>query len=529
VAASAPGSATVIQGDARHLPLPDASVDLIVTSPPYWKLRDYRDDGGSLAGQIGNEPSPAEYLDALLACTAEWARVLKPGGNMFVNLGDKYSSGNSGQSALAEVSRERFDGGGHTAAKARQASAPAKGLLMLPERYRIGCADQLGLIPRAVIVWAKTNPTPESVGDRVARAHEDWVHLVKQPRHFAAVDEIREPHTWGRVFNPAWADQRRRRGLATQGRPGKNDGFHSRNLLGALPGSVWNMATEPLVVPDHVAHARCCGGTPQPGCEDGLAHYAAFPTTWPLRLILGWSPGGVCSVCGEGRRPVTDRARMPDRPGRVQGRPVDALLGAHGPDGRAGSRYATAATITGYVCDCNAPIRTPTGTGRADDPSLATGRAGLNRPRAADGGQRITTRWEQRHYARQLAASPHLREMQAELPGPVDHYRKTSTSSGRPLPADVLDRWLARGWLTPAPPFEPPPTTPAVVLDPFGGSGTVALVAKVLGRRGIAVELSGDYCKLARWRCNDPTQAARVLKLPAPPAVSPEQPALFGS
>jgi DNA modification methylase len=64
---------------------------------------------------------------------------------------------------------------------------------MLPERYRIACLDQLGLTVRAVIVWSKPNGLPESVTDRVRRSHEDWVHLTKEPRYFAAVDEIREP------------------------------------------------------------------------------------------------------------------------------------------------------------------------------------------------------------------------------------------------------------------------------------------------------------------------------------------------
>src|SRR5215813_13135702 len=86
----------VIQADARDLPLPDGCVDLIVTSPPYFGLRSYTDGGVHYAGQIGSEATPAEYVAALVACTAEWVRVLKPSGSLFVNLGDKYSTGTSG-------------------------------------------------------------------------------------------------------------------------------------------------------------------------------------------------------------------------------------------------------------------------------------------------------------------------------------------------------------------------------------------------------------------------------------------------
>ena len=70
-----PGQAVVICGDARNLPLPDASVDLIVTSPPYYALRSYTDGGTHYPGQIGSEPTPQAYIDTLIECTAEWARV----------------------------------------------------------------------------------------------------------------------------------------------------------------------------------------------------------------------------------------------------------------------------------------------------------------------------------------------------------------------------------------------------------------------------------------------------------------------
>src|SRR5690242_20257983 len=120
----------IVQGDARNLHLPDESVDLIVTSPPYFGLRDYGVDG-----QVGAEPTPADFIKTLIECTREMVRVLKPSGSIFVNLGDKY----------------RKD----------------KSLGLLPERYRIAAVDELGLIARAVIIWSKPNGLPESVTDRV--------------------------------------------------------------------------------------------------------------------------------------------------------------------------------------------------------------------------------------------------------------------------------------------------------------------------------------------------------------------------
>jgi site-specific DNA-methyltransferase (cytosine-N4-specific) len=68
---------TVLRGDARALPLPNDSVDLIVTSPPYFGLRSYQDGGEHYEGQVGAEATPAEFVDALIACTAEWIRNVR--------------------------------------------------------------------------------------------------------------------------------------------------------------------------------------------------------------------------------------------------------------------------------------------------------------------------------------------------------------------------------------------------------------------------------------------------------------------
>ena len=87
--------AAVIRHDARDLPLGDGTVDLIVTSPPYFAMRSYRDDDGHIDGQIGGEPTPDQFVDALSECMVEWGRVLKPGGSVWINLGDKYAGSNA--------------------------------------------------------------------------------------------------------------------------------------------------------------------------------------------------------------------------------------------------------------------------------------------------------------------------------------------------------------------------------------------------------------------------------------------------
>ncbi|MGE5721367.1 MAG: DNA methyltransferase, partial [Sphingomonadales bacterium] len=182
------GKAIIVRGDARALPLADESVDLVVTSPPYFALRSYTDGGEHYADQIGAETTPAEYIAALVACTREWVRVLKPTGSIWVNLGDKYSRAQAQN--IGGANRAGDSARTWRQTDPRRTGIPNKSLMLLPERYRIACVDELGLIARAVVVWSKPNGLPESVTDRVRRSHEDWVHLTKLPRYFSAIDEI---------------------------------------------------------------------------------------------------------------------------------------------------------------------------------------------------------------------------------------------------------------------------------------------------------------------------------------------------
>jgi len=261
----------IIRGNALSLPLADASVDLIVTSPPYFGLRSYQDAGEHYAGQVGNEPSPTEFIDALIVATAEMVRVLKPSGSIWVNLGDRYAGGGMGGSAPDGPQRNLS---GQTASERRELRRlppgfRAKSLIGVPWRYAIRCIDDLGLILRAEVIWDKPNGLPESVTDRVRRSHEQWFHFTTWPRYFANVDHLRETPSGyhrGPVAIAQIPGQRRRAML------------HTSNPLGKLPGSVWRIPTQPLKVPESL----------------GIDHFAAFPMEWPRRIIQGWSPvGGV--------------------------------------------------------------------------------------------------------------------------------------------------------------------------------------------------------------------------------------------
>ena len=102
------GTSQVIRANSRDLPLADNSVDLVVTSPPYFALRSYQDGGEHYAGQIGDEPTPAEFVESLLTVTRECVRVLKPSGSLWVNLGDKYSGAGRGNHDSDRLNNERW-------------------------------------------------------------------------------------------------------------------------------------------------------------------------------------------------------------------------------------------------------------------------------------------------------------------------------------------------------------------------------------------------------------------------------------
>ncbi|KKK69073.1 hypothetical protein LCGC14_2937690 [marine sediment metagenome] len=113
----------VIQGDARNMDfIDDDSVDLICTSPPYWGLRSYRDDGEHYSGQVGSEDTPQQYVEELVGMIDdEWRRVLKPAGSLWLNLGDKYA-GSGGHNNDGISAKSTLAGNGHAGGVAKDGS-----------------------------------------------------------------------------------------------------------------------------------------------------------------------------------------------------------------------------------------------------------------------------------------------------------------------------------------------------------------------------------------------------------------------
>lgn len=178
-------TADVLAGLAQ---LPADGVDCVVTSPPYWGLRDY-----GVEGQIGMEPTLAEHLEIMVRVFREVWRVLKPEGTLWLNYGDCYATTPNGRSAAAT----KEAGGDDRTFRDKPFSTiggvlKAKDLCMIPNRLAIALQED-GWWVRSEIIWAKPNPMPESVTDRPATAHEKVFLLTKSARYFYDAEAVRVP------------------------------------------------------------------------------------------------------------------------------------------------------------------------------------------------------------------------------------------------------------------------------------------------------------------------------------------------
>ena len=436
-------------GDCRDLlrQLPDGCIHCCVTSPPYWGLRDYgtgsweggdpdcnhagklnpkRDTSGGTNGrfadtrgqqpakaysvpllgdcacgarrvdsQLGLEPTPAEYVAHMVEVFREVKRVLRNDGTLWLNLGDTYSrlpekGDNTGwgkHSAIPDLLP------GH----ARQTGGlPPKNLVGIP--WLVAFALQAdGWYLRSDIIWEKSNPMPESVTDRPTRAHEYLFLLTKSEHYYYDNEAIKEEAS--KKSHP--------RGDGVNPKAGKNEtsglrravGFNQRWMV--KQNASFSAAVTGLVEKRNKRDVWTIGSEPTPE-----AHFATFPTELVRTCILaGTSERGVCATCGAPLERVVEQAKIPDRPGRVQGRLGDSIEEAHGQDARAGDRYSLSSRTIGWgpTCACRAAV------------------------------------------------------------------------------------------------------VPAVVLDPFGGSGTTGQVAEDLHRKWILFDLSAEYAKIAKRKTAQPS------------------------
>ncbi len=298
------GQVTLLLGDARdHLAqMPGASADCVVTSPPYYRLRDY-----GVPGQYGLEDTPDAYIARLRAVFREARRVLAADGTLWLNLGDCYVSGPTGPRRSSGLAgRPNALTTPHGSGGRNGGGRPAKSLLGMPWRVAFALQDD-GWLLRSCVIWHKPNAMPESVRDRPAARHEYLFLFARQARYWFDLDPIRVPLKRPEALprgNLASGGARqgghggigataRRRGHSIYGAkydaspgvwaggpPGANmrpTGEHhgAASMRGANPGTVRTIPTRPL----------------------REAHFAPFPVDLPLRAIAAGCPPARCATC----------------------------------------------------------------------------------------------------------------------------------------------------------------------------------------------------------------------------------------
>ena len=367
---------TILNGDVIDClrSLPDACVQCVVTSPPYWGLRDY-----GVEGQIGLEPTPEAYVEKMVEVFREVKRVLRDDGTLWLNLGDSYAgSGKAGNNPEYQKRHTQF---GKIEIKERMGKpTPSKKIGLKPKDlvgipWRVAFAlQEEGWYLRSDIIWSKPNAMPESVTDRPTKSHEYVFLLTKRPRYFYDADAVREPFESNDVTYPAINTVQGVYRVNNGKNRGGGDATRGRNRR-----TVWEIATQPM---------------PE-------AHFATFPEALVEPCIkAGTSERGACPECGAPWRRVVEIERS-DVP-------------------RCNSKSAGRR-------DCN--------YGDSDSTTLR---------------------------ARKIVV------------GEV-------------------------GW-QPSCTCGCEETVPCVVLDPFGGSGTVAKVARDLVRSSISCELNPEYVEIAKKR-----------------------------
>lgn len=293
--------------------IPDGSVSLVASSPPFIALRSYLpDDHPDKALEIGSEPNPGAFLNRLLALTSEWGRVLAPWGSVAIELGDTYSgaggygnpdSPNPAYGAAGFV--ERWEGRTAKRFKRKDDGWPRpKCLALIPQAYALSLAYGMNVLTgqpspagqwlvRNVIVWHRPNPAVGALGDKVRPSTSYITVATRSAKRWFDLDAVRgepSPNTHARTALGVASRQ-------TTGKTADKDGnFQTLDTLHSTAGAppldcwfdqhdTWTFTTQP----------------------SSLAHYAMWPAKLAERLVLMMCPREVCTVCGEPRRRLTER------------------------------------------------------------------------------------------------------------------------------------------------------------------------------------------------------------------------------
>lgn len=280
---------TILSGDCRDIliDLPDASVQCCVTSPPYWKLRDYNGN----PRQIGQEPTPEEFIKTLVNVFREVRRILKNDGTLWVNMGDSYCSTAPG-TRNAPQPKGSTDNAEQWANQTPDGMKP-KDLVGIPWMLAFALRAD-GWYLRQDIIWAKSNPMPESVKDRCTKSHEYIFLLSKSERYFYDQEAIREECSDGTHPRKAGNGYKTPDGWDT--RKGSHGSYHKEvrekgRKYDPAKGNKNNASfNDALAIMPEKRNKRSVWTVPTAPCKE--AHFATYPPDLIKPCILaGTRPG----------------------------------------------------------------------------------------------------------------------------------------------------------------------------------------------------------------------------------------------
>ena len=340
------GTAHLIQGTATAIPLADGCIHTVVTSPPYWGLRDYghagadwpaveyRTIGGTVSVPamccpLGLEPTPEAYVGHMVLVFRQVWRVLRDDGTCWVNVGDCYASHGAGAAGkelayMGDAIRSRK-------AKKPTGDLKVKDLVGIPWMLAFALRTD-GWTLRQDCIWDKPNGMPEPTRDRCTKSHEYVFLLSKSARYFFDAHAARTSHQ---------CDGRKgeRRSYKAGSSSSMNGGEHQAmkgpfvglplNPTGAARRSVWRISTQ---------------------CFRG-AHFATFPSRLAeLCILAGTSPRGCCPACGAQWRRVVERVREATRPATTTKATGDRLTDGNRDPERHVSRVVGETWVPGCKC-----------------------------------------------------------------------------------------------------------------------------------------------------------------------------------
>lgn len=534
-----------MQGDCRQVlaALPERSVHCVVTSPPYWGLRDY---GVHEQGGVGLEPTLAEWLANMVEVMRGVWRVLRDDGTLWLNMGDAYAS----SPASGGPSSPKLNGPQNATPSLpwkRPQGLKPKDLIGQPWRLAFALQDD-GWYLRSDIIWHKPNPMPESVQDRPTKSHEYVFLLTKRPTYFYDAEAVREDAAYG---YREWTG-------ALQSGKCNGDGHRSStgSTLGKNPMSgrnkrtVWSIPTAPLKSVSVYGTYRITSlNCPMHGCLACLAHALQCDeqqvVSDPVRSLgignrLEQGQAGVAYAIDRDQNVVADHSYAAivhsivihkmgalleqdvtsddtqlSRIACIESLPHSCAMSGHMPVSKSAVdafvnalgwnlSEQTLSHIFGIATFENPPqgcCCQYVGKVEKRQDHFASFPPALVEPCIQAGTSQ--------HGCCAVCGAPWRRVVERSGEWRAQHERigkhngeiyRLNPGGGIAGP-NTTRQSLTTGW-------EPgcscdAARIPCTVLDPFGGAGTTALVADRLGRNAISIELNAEYMALAKGRVLD--------------------------